>query len=121
MAKGDAVQDDKAWLDEIDQDARMLGNLDWLMENSEGVVGLRLDGGVMPWAEVREKYLPASKNRAAPPRAITVRFSGGPWGGTTREVEKVVGPVFAPGDEVGNHYWLDTKMDPPTYFWNVAG
>lgn len=50
------------------------------------------------------------------PRKITVRLFGGPWNGTV-EVDHVVGPVFAVGDPIGNHYWLDSKSDPPTYWW----
>lgn len=49
---------------------------------------------------------------------VVVHFDGGPWDGQTYEVERVVGPVFAVGHEVGNHYWLDTKSDPPTYHWD---
>ena len=48
---------------------------------------------------------------------FSVTFDGGPWDGTTVAVDRVTGPVFAPGDEVGNHYWLDRKSDPPTYVW----
>ena len=32
--------------------------LAWLIDNSEGVVGLRLDGQVMPWTDVLAAYLP---------------------------------------------------------------
>lgn len=53
------------------------------------------------------------------PRKVEVHFRGGPWAGQTYEVERVVGPVFAVGDEIGNHYWLDSKSDPPTYIWDV--
>ncbi len=52
-----------------------------------------------------------------PPKA-TVHFSGGPWAGQTYETERVIGPLFAVGHEIGNHYWLDTKSDPPTYYWD---
>lgn len=31
--------------------------LAWLMANSDGVVGLKLDGTVMPWPEVQKLYL----------------------------------------------------------------
>jgi hypothetical protein len=31
----------------------------WLIDNSKGVVGLRLDGGTMPWTEVVRLYLPS--------------------------------------------------------------
>lgn len=48
----------------------------------------------------------------------TVHFSGGPWARQTYEVKHVVGPLFAVGHEIGNHYWLDTKSDPPTYVWD---
>lgn len=51
------------------------------------------------------------------PRVVTVHFAGGPWDQRTTEVDRVVGPVFAVGHEVGNHYWLDSKSDPPTYHW----
>lgn len=30
----------------------------WLSSNSDGVTGLRLDGGVMPWPEVLDLYAP---------------------------------------------------------------
>lgn len=53
-----------------------------------------------------------------PKRKIEVHFRGGPWNGQTYEVERVVGPLFAVGHEIGNHYWLDSKSDPPTYFWD---
>jgi hypothetical protein len=29
----------------------------WLMDNSEGVMGLRMDGGLTTWTEVRDLYL----------------------------------------------------------------
>jgi hypothetical protein len=48
----------------------------------------------------------------------TVRFIGGPWDDKTADMNHVTAPVFAPGHEVGNHYWLDTKSDPPTYHWD---
>lgn len=32
--------------------------LAWLIDHSEGVVGLRADGEVMPWNEVVHRYLP---------------------------------------------------------------
>lgn len=57
----------------------------------------------------------------APPEPITVHFKGGPWDGQTTNVERVVGPVFAVGHQIGNHYWLDTKSAPPTYFWDANG
>lgn len=50
-------------------------------------------------------------------RTVTVYLRGGPWDGQTREVERVVGPLLSVGHEIGNHYWLDTKSDPPTYYW----
>lgn len=52
------------------------------------------------------------------PKRVAVHFAGGPWNGKTTDVEYVVAPVFAPGHEVGNHYWLDTKSDPPAYHWD---
>jgi hypothetical protein len=30
----------------------------WLIDNSEGVVGLRLNGAVMPWSDVVQLYMP---------------------------------------------------------------
>lgn len=50
----------------------------------------------------------------------TVHLVGGPWDGQQIEVECVVGPVLAVGHKVGNHYWLDTKSDPPAYHWDGA-
>lgn len=49
-----------------------------------------------------------------------VSFNGGPWDQETAEVGRVVGPVFAVGHQVGNHYWLNSKSDPPTYHWDGA-
>jgi hypothetical protein len=34
------------------------------------------------------------------------------------DTKRLTAPVFAVGHEVGNHYWLDTKSDPPTYHWD---
>jgi hypothetical protein len=50
---------------------------------------------------------------------VTVYFSGGPWDGQQAQVERVIGPVFVLGHEIGNHYWLDVNSDPPTYFWDA--
>lgn len=36
-----------------------LDQLAWLVENSDGVVGLNLDGSMMPWAQVFKLYAPA--------------------------------------------------------------
>ena len=48
-----------------------------------------------------------------------VTFAGGPWNGQTYGVERVVGPVFAVGHVIGNHYWLDSKgRGTPTYHWD---
>lgn len=30
----------------------------WLVDHSDGVVGLRADGAMMPWEEVLNKYVP---------------------------------------------------------------
>lgn len=49
----------------------------------------------------------------------TVHFVGGPWDGLHVEEERVVGPVYGVGHEIGNRYWLDTKSDPPTYYWDA--
>lgn len=51
-------------------------------------------------------------------RQVEVSFNGGPWNGETTQVERVVGPLFAVGHQVGNHYWLDSKSDPPAYYWD---
>lgn len=51
-------------------------------------------------------------------QATVVVFAGGPWDGQSHTVPRVIGPVFAVGDEIGNHYWLDSKSDPPTYHWD---
>ena len=32
--------------------------LAWLVDNSDGVVGLKADGSVMPWSDVLACYLP---------------------------------------------------------------
>jgi hypothetical protein len=54
-----------------------------------------------------------------PDSAAEVKFIGGPWAGETTTVERVVGPVFAVGHEVGNHYWLDSKSEgTPLYYWD---
>jgi hypothetical protein len=50
--------------------------------------------------------------------SVTVRFAGGPWDGKQADGCAVVAPVFAPGHEVGDHYYLDTEGDPPTYHWD---
>lgn len=62
-------------------------------------------------------YIESVLANAEKPSKVTVHFVGGPWHGQTYEVEMVVGPLFAVGHEVGNHYWLDSKSDPPTYQW----
>ena len=50
---------------EIDEQADELSDMrsafreiKWLMSFSDGVSGLRIDGTLMPWAEVRSLYLP---------------------------------------------------------------
>jgi hypothetical protein len=48
-----------------------------------------------------------------------VYFDGGPWDGKSTDVDRVVGPLFALGDDVGSHYWLDPNSDPPTYHWEA--
>jgi hypothetical protein len=54
-----------------------------------------------------------------PQQKVEVKFVGGPWAGQTTTVERVVGPVFAVGHEVGNHYWLDSKSKgTPLYYWD---
>lgn len=53
------------------------------------------------------------------PPKTTVRFAGGPWDGQTTDIGRVVGPVFAVGHEIGNHYWLNSKSgNTPTYHWD---
>lgn len=60
-----------------------------------------------------------AKSTAVQASRVTVHFSGGPWDGKTTDIERVVAPVFGPGHEVGNHYWLDTTgTGPPTYHWD---
>jgi hypothetical protein len=57
--------------------------------------------------------------QASEPAKVEVKFVGGPWAGQTTTVERVVGPVFAVGHEVGNHYWLDSKSKgTPLYYWD---
>lgn len=53
-----------------------------------------------------------------PESGVTVHFAGGPWDKQTTTLDRVVGPVLGPGHEVGSHYWLDTKGNPPTYHWD---
>jgi hypothetical protein len=61
----------------------------------------------------------ALKDRAHEhPQPFTVHFTGGPWDGKTYDAERIVAPVFAAGHLIGNHYYLDTKSEPPTYFWD---
>lgn len=52
-----------------------------------------------------------------PSSAVVMVFKGGPWDGQSH-AGRVTAPVFAVGDSIGNHYWLDTKSDPPTYIWD---
>ncbi len=47
---------------------------------------------------------------------VIATLVGGPWAGMV-EMDRIVGPVFAAGHPIGNHYWLDTKSDPPAYHW----
>lgn len=61
--------------------------------------------------------LTAHDSPPPPPPAAVMVFVGGPWDGKSH-TGRVTAPVFAVGDEVGNHYWLDTKSDPPTYHWD---
>ena len=35
-----------------------IAQLEWLVQNSDGIVGLQADGGVMPWPEVLKLYAP---------------------------------------------------------------
>lgn len=42
-----------------DDDRAVLEEMRWLVANSEGVLGLRLDGAAMTWAEVIRLYLPS--------------------------------------------------------------
>ena len=42
-------------------DADPLEEFEWLINNSEGVQGLKLDGTVMPWREVLDLYLPNTR------------------------------------------------------------
>ena len=45
-------------MSEPSQTADLEAQFRWLIDNSDGVVGLRLDGGMMPWREVVKLYLP---------------------------------------------------------------
>jgi len=54
-----------------------------------------------------------------PKRHFQVGFKGGPWDGQFYEVEHIMGPVFAVGHLVGNHYWFDSNSgNKPTYHWD---
>jgi hypothetical protein len=53
----------------------------------------------------------------ADPTWPDVWFHGGPWAGAHVAVRTITAPVFASGSEVGRHYWLDARSDPPTYHW----
>lgn len=46
-------------LNEIDTHSAAMAEVAWVMANTSGVVGLRMDGQVMPWAEVRKLYMPS--------------------------------------------------------------
>lgn len=84
--------------------------------------GYSLNVLYLPTVEAAKQLLDAVnkavRQRESDEMRFTVHFRGGPWDGQTTEVERVVAPVFAVGHEVGNHYWLDTKSDPPTYHWD---
>ncbi len=45
------------------QQRDLFHELDWMMDHSEGVVGLNADGTVMPWEKVRELYMPTTLKR----------------------------------------------------------
>lgn len=89
--------------------------------SSEAAVGIAslLNSVVGPGDIGWVATLPMVPRREVSPKS-TVRFSGGPWDGKTTDVASVVGPVFAVGDQVGNHYWLDTKgrTGEVTYYWD---
>lgn len=82
------------------------------------------------WADVPEQNknlmiavgaeLRARWSMSPDPAPITAHFAGGPWDGKTVDVARIVAPVFGPGHEIGNHYWLDTKgaSGAPTYHWD---
>lgn len=40
------------------QKSTLCGALKWLIDNSEGIAGLTVDGSVMPWEQVIDLYLP---------------------------------------------------------------
>lgn len=81
------------------------------------VIDRALDGGYVATIDDVEAIERATLLLAPPVTLTTVHFSGGPWAGRTFDTQNVTSPVFAVGHEVGNHYWLDSKSDPPTYFW----
>lgn len=81
----------------------------YFAENVVNALAPRMDTGA---------HLHLDEMNQADPHEVVVHFKGGPWDGQTHGVGRVVGPVFAVGHAIGNHYWLDTKSDPPTYHWN---
>jgi hypothetical protein len=80
------------------------------------------------WSSTNEPFRPsksdnpahssrADQSEASAPDVIAVHFAGGPWDGQSVMVDRIVGPVFAVGHVIGNHYWLDARSSPPTYHW----
>jgi hypothetical protein len=52
-------------MDELTAHKAALAEIGWLMDNSDGVKGLRFDEAVMPWLEVRRLYMPTWVNHWA--------------------------------------------------------
>lgn len=74
------------------------------------------DGAFCPCAALG--LTPGELPGVRPVSSVTVWFVGGPWDAKTTDVPRVVGPMYAVGDIIGKHYWLDVKSDPPTYHWD---
>jgi hypothetical protein len=74
--------------------------------------------GLMETTDLADHVVELHNKALTAPRTETpVYFEGGPWNGKAVVVNKVVGPVYAPGLNPGRHYWLDIESDPPTYHW----
>ena len=71
--------------------------------------------------ELEARKAERAEQAAARKAGVTVHFTGGPWDGKTTVVKTVTAPVFAAGDNVGNHYFLDTESDPPVFHWDGTG
>ena len=52
-------------LSEVEPVKSVLSELAWLLDNSDGVVGLKLDGEMMRWEDVVRRYMPTLASRLA--------------------------------------------------------